>query len=85
MNSIKLLILALTLCLSSASLSRAGQEQGNPSLWVWKANIKSKPSGAKVYCVSNPNNKIYVGETPIEAEIYTMKLEDLPGQKGEMR
>ncbi len=50
--------------------------------WYWTANIQSEPLGAKVYCVSDPNENIYIGKTPIDVEIYTLELKGVPGQLG---
>jgi len=50
--------------------------------WSWRANLQSNPSGAKVYCVSDPQDRIYVGQTPIDVEILSMELRGTPGQTG---
>jgi len=43
--------------------------------WAWEARIESKPSGAKVYAIEGPNEKRFLGTTPLTTTVMTIRFE----------
>jgi len=72
---------------SIAMVGAALSAQDKPSnllkwSWTWSAKIESTPPGAEVFAVSDEENKVSLGKTPLTVEIYINEVEGTPGETG---
>jgi hypothetical protein len=72
--------LALICIWTSASLAEQGHT--NASLLKWTAVVQSTPPGAEVFCVSETENRIPLGKTPLTVDVQTQEVKGQPGTAG---